>query len=359
MDLLCLFYFLIFPQKIIKKRFLPEIITVILSCGLPYLAASNQIYPDLIAGEILLFCIWILFSVSEPNELSVRKIILLSFCIASLPWFHIRFLLPAFFVFLYSAFLVVQRYLSSRRYFYFIYLCLIPIIAISLLGYYNYTAFGNFLGTYHSDAITLDIKKIFMIFSGLLIDSQQGILIQQPLILFLGLIGIAPLAKNNIKRFIFLCLIFLSINVPNSMHLTNLYGGYSFWGRFGWASSVIWIYPISYAANELSSRRLGKFYLLTACISSVIIQTAYINIWARQNNYLLNLNTIQQWGGIDLISDVLQLPIQRTYSLPYFHDSETYLYHFPNFLAIILIITLIIFGYKFFVSQNQNKLWKI
>ena len=55
------FLFYSISKKITGKKYLPEVIALVLACGLPFLAASNQIYPDLVAGVIVLFCIWILF----------------------------------------------------------------------------------------------------------------------------------------------------------------------------------------------------------------------------------------------------------------------------------------------------------
>ena len=194
-----------------------------------------------------------------------------------------------------------------------------------------------------------------MIFSGLLVDSQQGIIFQQPLILFLGLIGVVPLAKANLKRFVFLCLIFLSINIPNSMH-TNWYGGYSFWGRFGWASSVLWVFPISHATRKLAELKWGKFYFYAVCIGSLVLQFAYVSTWIRQNNYLYNTNIIQQWANSDLISDVFAFPIQTSLWLPYFHNYKSYLYHLPNLLAIFGCMIVLSIGFVFFISGKKFKL---
>jgi hypothetical protein len=66
--------------------------------------------------------------------------------------------------------------------------------SLALFGFYNQVAFGNPVGPYTSGVVSLDVKKVGMIFLGLHLDGMQGMFMQQPLLL-LGLVGIVPLIR--------------------------------------------------------------------------------------------------------------------------------------------------------------------
>jgi len=196
--------------------------------GLPVVTGATQIYPDLPAGALCLLGLLFLLRPARPERRwdGVPTAVALAF----LPWLHIRFGLPM--VLILAAITWARRQDRTRA------LALrwwLPaVMSVMLLATYNTYAFGNPTGPYASGDVMLN-RIAVMQFVGLLLDQNQGILVQQPL----HLVGVYFLFRELRKRPVLVLAAVgtsLSILVPNATHW-NLYGGWSFSGRFGWAAS--------------------------------------------------------------------------------------------------------------------------
>ncbi len=130
-----------------------------------------------------------------------------------MPWLHLRLTAPA--LVLLGGYAYARVATDKRHPF----LPIVPVgLSLALLSLYYQVAFeGNPVGPYTSGAISLDVKKVGMIFLGLHLDRMHGMFMQQPLLL-LGLVGIVPLVRAAPRFAILLGTLYLSIIVPNAAH---------------------------------------------------------------------------------------------------------------------------------------------
>ena len=197
--------------------------------GIPLTTGSTQIYPDLPAGAICLLGLLLILKGGRTRNrwLNLVAAVVIGF----LPWLHIRFGLPMLIVLLGLSW--TQRTDGMKT---VILRWWVPAtLSVILLAAYNFYAFGNPTGPYASGDLMLN-RIALMQFLGLLMDQNQGILVQQPLHL-VGLYYAARLARRRPVLVMTSTFVALSVMVPNATHW-NLYGGWSFSGRFGWAAST-------------------------------------------------------------------------------------------------------------------------
>lgn len=204
-------------------------ITSVVVLSMPLIPAANQLYPDLVAG-VLLLGVW--YWIQHTNRPS--------------PWFHMPFIMM----------MVVLPWLHTKNL--YISLGIAPVIAyylyrnhtrtlvatfaltyltsVALVMWYGVTAWGNPLGpvTKGSAPFTFDgLSRVF----GLVFDQNQGILWQNPLQL-LGLFGIGLFYRREPRLFWVWGWLFGVPLVLNALHV-NPYGGISYSGRFHWSSAVM------------------------------------------------------------------------------------------------------------------------
>jgi hypothetical protein len=314
------------------------LIAFTLALGLPFAAASNQIYPDLIGGLIVLYVTEKIFGILQGKyepSFSLRSKIWIGALIAFLPWLHIRLIAPAIILVLGYTYAQSRRPESRpiRRQS----LVLIAIVAgsIILLAAYNRVAFGNLFGPYEKDSLSFDVGKTGMIFLGLHWDQSQGMFMQQPLLL-MGLIGIVPLVKGNQRGAALLAILYLTILLPNAMH-TNWYGGFSFVGRFWWTAVALWIFPLAYTVRFILKR--SELSILLLCLAGIVLQGWLAARWLFQDLFLLN-QTLPLWA-MRSFYDSTGLLLR----LPTFKDFNLYLKHPSNYVFVLLGLLLIITGW--------------
>jgi hypothetical protein len=344
MALLAGFWPLLFYRTLSRITGSPHgsaLIAFALAIGLPFAAASNQIFPDLLAGMIILLVTEKIFAALEnKNEQpsSLVSNLWTGALIGFLPWLHIRLTAPAIVLLLgYVAASVLKSRraasLPARRQF------LVPsavvVCSILLLGAYNQLAFQNPLGPYASQDLTFQVKQVAMIFLGLHFDQSQGMFMQQPLLL-VGLLGIWPLVKATRRGAFLLAVLYLSILLPNSMH-TAWYGGFSFFGRFWWAASALWIFPLAYAFKFLLKR--SELSVLLLCAGSIILQGWLAARWLFHDFFLLSSN-LPIWATRSFYHDT-----GVSLRLPVFWDFDQYLKHPANYVFIFLGLLLVVTGW--------------
>ncbi|HKO99193.1 MAG TPA: hypothetical protein VJU86_19495 [Pyrinomonadaceae bacterium] len=333
---------------IVDSRAWQVIVALALSVGLPFLAASNQLFPDLLGGMIVFYVAGRIFARTQAREQELHQIksdLWVGCLIAFLPWIHIRFAAPALVLLLAHGYFgrskesALSRFLSSR--------VLLPAILVAcsliLVAFYQHTAFGSMLGPYSSSDVSMRLRDSFMIFLGFHWDQSQGMFIQQPLLL-LGLVGLPMMIKENWEATILLGLVYLSILVPNAMH-PAWYGGFTFQGRFWWTAFSLWVFPIAYAVRFLTKK--NERLLLVLCVGSLAFQGWLAYRWVFQSAFLTNRN-IPVWASTSFFQDTRLMRL-----LPAFRDFDTYLNHPANYVALILGGLLIISGWVWLRGNSR------
>lgn len=248
-------------------------IGIALALGMPFLASSNQIYPDLPAGLMLLFAADCAISSDRGAPALGGREFLLSSSLAFLPWLHIKYAA--------AALVALGWYMDRARR-----LRAAPaaglVASLALLGWYNYYAFGKPSGPYENDSLVIHLNNL-VIFLGLHFDQSQGMFLQQPLLL-LGLAGLAPMWRASRRTFLWWLLMYAALIVPNALHPV-WYGGYSFVGRFGSANVLLWAIPMAYGARAVF--RDGSYLPRVFAALSLAFQAVLADswLWVHENRF--------------------------------------------------------------------------
>ncbi|HKC64498.1 MAG TPA: hypothetical protein VKB86_12725 [Pyrinomonadaceae bacterium] len=314
------------------------IIAFTLGVGLPFTAASNQIYPDLFGGAIILYVAEKIFGrfygrYEEPFSIAMN--LWLGALVGFLPWLHVRLLAPAVLLLLAHIYAEAKLKCTAMRTRHYPFAAVVAVCFFALLFIYNRIAFGKFMGAYASDSVYLDIKDNLMIFFGLHWDQSQGMFIEQPLLL-LGLVGVVPLVRANWRGAALLALLYLSVILPNAVH-PAWYGGFSFPGRFFWTVVALWVFPLAFTVKYLLKRQ--RLLLKLFCATSIILQAWYAAKWIFNDNFLLN-QRFAVWTSRSFFENTRLL-----FLLPSFKDFDVYLKHPANYVAVLAGLLLIITGW--------------
>ncbi|MCZ4374013.1 hypothetical protein O4H50_19625 [Vibrio diazotrophicus] len=302
---------------------------LIISVSLPFIPASSQIYPDLLAGLIsLLGLYWFL---TENKFESIKKDILLTTAIAFLPWLQIKF--AASFIILLT-FIVIKIYLQSKNLPRIAQILTIAILSCTALMYYNWYAFGKVSGPYSSGALEIS-KTSLMVLIGLFLDQNQGFLFQNPTLL-VGILGIGWMYKFNRTFTLLWGLVFLSLIVPNALH-PNWYGGGSFSGRFHWAATITFLVPTVYALLNIARRNHNLFKAIV--IFSLIVQIYFFFKYALMGENLYR-KSIDTW--FDTYS-IFYNPIHSW--LPMLYNKNWAYNYWPNLTWSIGVFLLFLQGF--------------
>ena len=325
------------------------LVALVLAIGLPFSAADNQIYPDLLAGMIILCVtlkIFVRLKDQRRHSFSFLSDLWTGLLIALLPWLHFRFILPAVLllvVYTYNAIRTPRESPAGSSRFQDRAPAVIVICSIVLMHVYSQIAFGSLFGYYHPDYFSFGARETGMIFSGLHWDQTQGMFIQQPLFL-LGLVGIALLIKANRQIAILLGILYASVLLTNASH-PAWYGGYSFVGRFWWAVFALWVFPLAYVVKLLLAK--NRIVLSALCGASIALQGWYAGKWLFLDDFLLNRN-VPTWVGRSFFDHTGLLPW-----MPTFRDFDSYLKHPANYIFVLLGFLLIISGWLWHRGTNR------
>jgi hypothetical protein len=277
-------------------RFLSTLATCI---AIPLIPASNQIYPDILAGTIAL-CGLYWFMTSEKQRTSTEELCYLSL-IVFLPWLQIKLFAPCVILLIAMTIKTLAEKNNNQRIFM---IFLAAGISFITLAAYNHYAFGKFSGPYESGALEIS-KTALMVLWGLFLDQNQGFLLQNP-ILFVGVFSIGALFFYNRTVALLSGLVFLSLIVPNAMH-PNWYGGWSFSGRFAWSAGIVFMLPTLLGLTQLAEIRPRAFNLIISL--ALLLQLYFFS------NYFL--------GSLNLYNQN---------SSTYFHNYSLYYYPFHSWM---------------------------
>jgi hypothetical protein len=327
---------------IARSRGLPVVDAAILaiSCalGLPFLAASGQIYPDLVSGVALLTLVTVALQVDRA-PLEAWQTVVAACLLALLPWLHIKNAVAALMFAGTIAWLALRHRANSparRRVAY-----VVAPLALSLLGRlaYNLFAFGHPTGPLSGvDAAGATVRQAAMIFLGLHFDQLEGLFLHQPLFV-IGLAGLAVLWRRARCLSIGVAAAYLAILLPNAFH-NCWYGCWSMGGRFMWSVAGFWFVPVVFFYAELG--RQARSMVLAATAPAIAYQVV---LWHRWSG----------WAAHHLYSQLNANPVERNslFSvgwarvLPSYMDFDHYLTPVANVLALTIACGLVAAGILF------------
>jgi len=320
-----------------KNKTFSTITSLSLIISLPLIPASNQIYPDLISGTMILFSIYYLLKNNRKRNICFQLTNI--FFISVLSWLHLKYL-PISFLLLIA---LIFKLLTNREFKWILYSSCVFLISVISLFIYNKYAFDSFFGPYQGNDILLN-KSGLMAFFGLILDQSQGFLFQNPLN-FIGLFFMASFVFEY--TLIGLCIIIiLSILLfLNGTHF-NIYGGFSFVGRFEWTVSVLFLVYTIYGLNHLYKNKKVQYYI-SVCLSSIFQFYIFIS-------YYFFKFPFYNKGSKNFLSDYSVFFGEFSRWLPAFYDPNTTFKNPLNYIFILL--TVYIFLYRSLKSDHVKKL---
>ena len=297
--------------------------------SLPLIPASNQIYPDVLAGLIALTGLYWFFTMHERRSAGLEA--LLAATIAFLPWLQIKFAATCVVLVLS---ITAKIYFQSRDLKKIIRIFIIAGSSCVALAAYNYYAFGKISGPYQSGALEIS-KTSLMVLLGLHIDQNQGFILQNPVNL-IGVLAIGWLYKINRVFALVWALVFLSLIVPNALH-PNWYGGGSFSGRFQWAAAMAFIIPTICGLLVIANSKEKTFKAIIA--SGALLQLYFFYQYA-----ISGVNLYNKGAGtwFDVYS-IFYYPLHGW--LPMLYDSSWAYGYWPNYSWMLLIGGLLLVGF--------------
>ncbi|MES2203863.1 MAG: hypothetical protein V4496_01450 [Pseudomonadota bacterium] len=309
--------------------------SVLATCiAFPLIPGSNQVFPDMLVGSICLSALYWLMTIDKKR--SFIKEILWMCGIAFLPWLQIKFAATS--IILFFAIALKTGRLSRKLKKPFVFFGIL-IFSFSLLALYNEYAFGKISGPYTGGALVIN-KTAFMVFIGLLLDQNQGFLMQN-LIAFVGLFFVGKFYFRYRSITWLLGLIFLSLIIPNALH-PNWYGGWSFSGRFEWSGATTWMLMTLFGLAELA--RFHQNIYRTVISISLAWQTYLFYRYVFQGPGLYNKSASTDFNHYSTFYGKMHS------SLPALYNSDWAYAYIPNYAWSIVVILIIIiscfFAYK-------------
>ncbi|MFZ9857013.1 MAG: hypothetical protein ACO3F2_01590 [Roseiflexaceae bacterium] len=245
-------------------------ITSTVMLGMPLIPAANQLYPDLIAGVLLLGVWYWMLNVNRPSPWFHLPFIVM---MVALPWLHSKNLYISL-----GIAPVISYYLYRNQPKAIVAAFSISYLAsVALVMWYGLTAWGNPFGPVSKNSAPFTFDGVSRMF-GLVFDQNQGILWQNPLQL-LGLFGIGVFYRREPRLFWLWGWLFGVPLVLNALHV-NPYGGISYSGRFHWSSAVM-LYAVT--ITMLAWLMMRKPQLTTRIlVASLMVQSYFWYMYSTQ-----------------------------------------------------------------------------
>lgn len=305
----------------------------------PLIPATTQIYPDLVAGMIVLLGVVLLLTRSVERRWWVLA--LTSAAMGFLPWLMTKFA-PASLVLLAAMTWVVFRRRRSPG-------VLVAMVAPALLLYvllavWNLSVFGSLLGQSPEGNLQGGATALMLV-AGLILDQDQGILVQN-LALWVGVFGLAAFLRHDRRVFVVWTIVFITIWVPSAMH-PGLYGGGSFVGRYSWALALLMIVPMMAGFGVIRAWSTRAFAVIVAIALGWSL--AHLALFA-----LVGGSAPGSSHGIDLYTKpagtwlenyaVFTFPAQQWW--PAFFDVDWAFAFLPNAIWLLLVLAVALAGWR-------------
>jgi len=342
-------------------------LTIALCVGLPLAVAANQIFPDALAGVLILV---LMFHIARWAESGSRtedrgqrqasgprtaQALLFSIVTGLLPWLHVKYAAPM--AVLAGSALVfaaagAERGARLRR----AATIIGPAVAlVAGLAAYHFVGFGTVLGprpiaevvpdmTLHAGApsvlpslsiggISLDPARVLQYLLGMHLDQAQGMFIQQPLLL-MGLAGLVVMLRQSPRFALAWALVYLSLIVPSAMSLN--YGGFAPAGRFGWSAIWLWVFPMRYAVAAATPALRSS--LPIACGLTALYQLWLARLWLYNPLGLYPVVHPSLWARNSLFEGSVRQ------ALPSMYNVNTLFLYVPNWVFVIGCLLLVVSG---------------
>lgn len=316
-----------------SKRFW---VTIATTASLPLIPASNQIYPDLLAGIIALMGLYWLMTANMRRGVVIEG--LMAATIVFLPWLQIKFAATCVILIISIS---AKIYIECKDIKRIIRILMIAAFSCVMLAIYNYYAFGKITGPYHSGALEVS-KTSLMVLLGLHIDQNQGFLLQSPIHL-IGMLAIGWLYKFNRAFTLIWILVFLSLIVPNGLH-PHWYGGASISGRFQWAAAIVFVVPTIFGLLSLAKCKGSLF-------QAIIIGGLVLQLYFFYEYVIVGSNLYNKSGATWFESyTIFYYPLHKW--LPMLYDSSWAFSYAPNYSWMLLILVFVLVGFLGNVSTS-------
>ena len=216
-------------------------VAAVLVLTYPFLLASTQIFPDFVAGGLVLLGVAWLMAAARTRVVGAVTVIS-AVLVSTLPWFGIKFAPIA------AVLLLAMAWRSRPAW----WLVLGPgALSGVLFAGFNYYAYGSPFGSLTGG--TVEFGGDFWIrLAGMIVDQNQGALLFNPL-LWLGLVGLVPFLRRDRLVGTVWSASFLLLWVLGAAH-PGWYGGGSFIGRYSWGLALLLMLPAMVTLAWLRSR---------------------------------------------------------------------------------------------------------
>lgn len=215
----------------------------------PLVLGSTQIYPDILAGGLVLVGLYWLFTARDSRR--AWQVITYSLAVSLLPWLGYKFAPAAGIIF------VAVLVMTSRRIAAFVPFA----VSMVLLAWFQIATSGSVFGVITEDKVQWNSDLLIRLV-GLVLDQNQGFLLYQPL-LWLGLAFIPVMVRRYTIFGVSWILVFFALAIPVAGHPV-WYGGGSFNGRFGWPLALLMSIPTLIGLKWLIERSARVFFVIAA-----------------------------------------------------------------------------------------------
>ena len=297
--------------------------------GLPLLPAANQIYPDLVGGEIALAAGYWILTARTPRPLWVK--VLWAIAIAYMPWLMIKYAATTVVMIAAISWLTWE---CEKKLITIAAITLPTIISLLLLGIYNQYAYGKFIGPVQVGALQMDFSRRSLVFVlGIHLDQNQGLFLQNPIFL-VGLLFFGWLWKTNWKVGLALVVAYLSLVVPNGLNV-NRYGGWSFCGRYCWAGALLFTIPTMFGLVRIAEHSKSLFRFMV--VANLCLQAYFY--------YLYTCTDFSFYSNLRVWADSYSIFYRDIYQwLPALYDPAWAYDYLPNVLFSVFTIGLLLLG---------------
>ncbi len=302
----------------------------------PFLTSSHMIFPDFISGAFIYLVVYETFHRIIRGRSPAWLHVLALFCLAYLPWLHLKNLLPMFILAAGSVFLPCWKNETSRSNLKFQNLIPILLAFLSLvgIGLFNDYAFDRWQGPYKENSVfASSLEWPLTVFFGLHIDRVQGMFVQNPWFIF-GLLGLPLFLRKSFLPAAWVSLLYLSVIVPNALH-PCWYGCFTYFGRFWWTVGPLWIIPAVYLISSLGS--IQKPFILGSALFSLSWQLLLSEVWYKDK--LWNMMWARRDGHVNRLVPESWLPY-----LPDFGDAVSAASFWPNWAGVAFLVGVLFAG---------------
>ena len=310
------------------------LVSVTFVLSYPFLLASIQIFPDFVAGGLVLAGLtWLMAASRRPTPIRPLITMMTAGVVSLLPWFGVKFAPLAAVVLLAMMWRAGSRWWSVA----------IPAaVSAGLFGAFNFYAYGNPFGSLTGG--TVEFGRDFWIrLAGMILDQSQGVLMFNP-ILWLGLFGLVPFLRRDRLLGAVWVAAFLVLWIVGAAH-PGWYGGGSFVGRYSWGLALLLILPAMVALAQVRRRSWRWFVglLVLSWVFSVWVFTLGVFVSDAGPGVPLGLDFYTKPIGTWLESyAVLWYPLQGFVSAWYAPSWAAQFW--VNYVWIALAVLVVVFG---------------